>query len=213
MLRAFRVCSLTIDSPKLRIHTQTRFKRVVIDPGEYFASSGAITISTLLGSCVAACLFDPVNQVIGMNHFLLSSRKCDGKLDMDAGRYGLHAMDLLINSMMAAGADRRLLKAKAFGGASIYRGDGEKDSFLDVGRVNCSFIREFLATDRIPLVAESLGGTAGRVIHFSNGQFAVYMRRIAPTKSIRVAERDHQCWLKAIEAQEKSMPNVDLWLT
>lgn len=185
---------------------------MAIDPGEYYAAAGAITISTLLGSCVAACLYDPVHQIIGMNHFLLSSRSCDVECRQDAGRYGVHAMELLINSMMAAGADRRKLRAKAFGGASLGFSSEKAVSFLDVGGVNCAFIREFLAAEKIPLVSESLGGTTGRVIHFSNGEFTVYMRRIAPNRSARVAERDHECWLQAMEAQEKSIPNIDLWL-
>jgi chemotaxis protein CheD len=196
----------------LRTHSLNRFRRVLIDPGEYYAASGAVTISTLLGSCVAACLYDPARQIIGMNHFLLSTRDGDLERQQDAGRYGVHAMELLINSMMAAGADRRTLKAKAFGGADMGSGSRNSVKFLNVGRVNCEFIREFLLAEKIPLVSESLGGTEGRVIHFSNGDFTVYMRRISPDRSAKVAERDHECWLKAIEAQEKSIPNVDLWL-
>lgn len=152
-------------------------------------------------------------MVIGMNHFLLSSCKYGRDDNFEAGRYGVHAMELLINGMMAAGADRRCLKAKAFGGASLYPNDyGPDNNFMNVGKVNCKFIREFLAAENIPLVSESLGGPLGRVIHFSNGEFTVFMRWINASRSSRVAERDHECWLQAIESQKKTIANVDLWL-
>lgn len=199
----------------MRIETLGRFKRVTIAPGEYYASNEAVTISTLLGSCVAACLFDPVNKVVGMNHFLLSNRRYARELPMyatEAGRYGIHAMELLINEMMRIGANRKHLKAKAFGGARILPQTGEVGNFFCVNEVNCRFIREFLASENIPLLAEDLGGVAGKVIHFSNGDYAVYLRKIGGVRSERLAQRDRHCWLKAIERQEQSFPSPDIWL-
>jgi chemotaxis protein CheD len=88
----------------------------------------------------------------------------------------------------------------------------EVGNFSCVGEVNCKFIREFLENERIPLVSQDLGGSKGRVLHFSNGDFAVYVRKIDSTRSIRLAQRDHNCWLTTIEKQEKIIPDVDLWL-
>ncbi|KAF0219226.1 MAG: chemotaxis protein [Geobacteraceae bacterium] len=199
----------------MKIETLGRFKRVTIAPGEFYASDEAVTISTLLGSCVAACLYDPVNKIVGMNHFLLSNRRYARDMPMyatEAGRYGIHAMELLIDEMMRLGAVRRYLKAKAFGGAKILPHTGEVGNFFCVNEVNCRFIREFLASENIPLLAEDLGGERGKVIHFSNGDYAVYMRKIGGTRSERLAIRDRSCWLKAIEAQEQTFPSADIWL-
>ena len=199
----------------MRIQTMGRFKRVTIGPGEFHVSDEAVTISTLLGSCVAVCLYDPVNRIVGMNHFLLSNRRYSRELPIhisEAGRYGIHAMELLINEMLKLGANRRFLSAKAFGGASIMKPSDSADNFACVGAVNCRFVREFLYNEKIQLVAEDLGGESGRMIHFSNGDFTAYVRKVKQNRTIRLGQRDHDCWLKAIEMQEHTLPAADLWL-
>jgi chemotaxis protein CheD len=199
----------------MKVETLGRFKHVTLEPGELFATREPVTISTLLGSCVAACLYDPVNKVIGMNHFLLSSRRYSRDLPnfrSEAGRYGIHAMELLINEMMRMGAERKRVCAKVFGGATILQRTGSVGNFFCVGEVNCRFILEFLEDERIPILARELGGEKGRVIHFSNGDFAVYLRKIERGSSERLALRDRNCWLKAIEVQELTHPSEDIWL-
>ncbi len=202
----------------MRTETQHHHHRIILEPGEYFAANAPVTLSTLLGSCVSACLFDPVHMVMGMNHFMLSARprSTDPAISRtNAGRYGVHAMELLINQMLRLGAEKRLLQAKVFGGGTIMDQGPEEGGYLGVGAVNCRFIREFLALENIPLLAEDLGGTEGRVIHFSYGDFAVYMRKINNTSHRRgLAARDHAMWLRLIEEQcsrENSAANVDLW--
>lgn len=199
----------------MKTETLGRFKHVTLEPGELYASRAPVTISTLLGSCVAACLYDPVNKVVGMNHFLLSSHRYSRDLPnfrSEAGRYGIHAMELLINEMMRIGAERRRICAKVFGGATILRRSGNIGNFFCVGEVNCRFIKEFLAEEHIPVLASDLGGEKGRVIHFSNGDFAVYLRKVERNSSERIAQRDRDCWLKAIEVQELTHPCEDIWL-
>lgn len=190
--------------------------RVILEPGDYYASSSPVTISTLLGSCVSACLFDPVNKVMGMNHFMLSHQRYTRDMPMnqtEAGRYGVHSMELLINEMLKLGAEKRLFKAKVFGGSSIMGRDSDTSNFNCVGEVNSRFIREFLAFERIPLLAENLGGKEGRVIHFSYGDFAVYMRRMkSADKSKSLAMRDRACWLHAIEQQKQAGREIDIEL-
>ncbi len=187
--------------------------RVIISPGEYYSTAGVAVISTLLGSCVAACLYDPKNKLIGMNHFMLSNPRYPLDIPIltsEAGRYGSYAMDLLINDMMAKGTNRRLLRAKIFGGATIINKDGS-GNFYCVGEINCKFIREYLRIENIPVDAEDLGGNYGRVIHFSNGDFAIYRRKIGHSRSERLVSRDRECWQRAIERQEKALPPADLW--
>lgn len=198
----------------MNIEQKGRYLRVIIAPGEYYATTSPALISTLLGSCVAACLYDPRRNIIGMNHFMLSNRRYSRELPQyasEAGRYGIHAMELLINEMMRIGADRRGLRAKIFGGASIFKTDDSTGNFVCVGLVNCKFIKEFLAEEKIPLDAEDLGGKYGRVIHFSNGDFTVYHRKIGDRQSHRIATRDRMCWQQAIKIQENLMPAVELW--
>jgi chemotaxis protein CheD len=129
----------------------------------------------------------------------------------EAGRYGIHAMELLINDMMAKGTSRRQLRAKIFGGATIMYRETESSNFFCVGQVNCKFIREFLQNEGIPIDAEDLGGDFGRVIHFSNGDFSVHRRKISAGRSSRIALRDRDCWQTAIEKQQKTLPAIDLW--
>jgi chemotaxis protein CheD len=194
-------------------------QRVIINPGELFASNTPVTISTLLGSCVSACLFDPVNKVMGMNHFMLSQQRLvsDSQLARtEAGRYGINSMELLINEMLKLGAKKQYIQAKAFGGSTLI-GNGSSDNiFLNVGAVNSKFIHEFLTHEAIPLVAENLGGKEGRMIHFSFGDFAVYMRKIrSADKSKRIAIRDRECWEHAIIEQQKherAAKNIELWI-
>lgn len=115
-------------------------------------------MSTVLGSCVAVCLWDPEAAVGGMNHFLLPFGP-----ELAGGgpvRYGVHAMEVLINALLKQRARRGNLRAKLFGGARITTNLG------DIGAANARFAQEFLATEEIPCVAESLGGTSARRIMF-----------------------------------------------
>jgi chemotaxis protein CheD len=187
---------------------------VTIMPGEFYVSRSDVTIRTLLGSCVAACLYDPVNRVVGMNHFMLSNRRYAKNMPVflsEAGRYGMNAMELLINEMLKIGAKKENLRAKAFGGGSIYLSTETKDSFFCVGDVNSRFIREFLKTDGIPLVAEDLGGEKARVIHFLQKDYSVHLRRIVRTSASDIVRTEKQYWQKTIESQEKIKPAVEIW--
>ncbi len=126
--------------------------KIIIQPGEYYATNKEVLISTLLGSCVAACLYDPVNKVLGMNHFLLSNsvyKRDRADFSTLSGRYGVQAMELLINKMYQLGADRKHLKAKAFGGATL-QGFRPGDRFQpSIGDGNLNFIKEFLNIEKI----------------------------------------------------------------
>ncbi|MGB2130693.1 MAG: chemotaxis protein CheD [Marinobacterium sp.] len=135
-----------------------------------------VVLTTLLGSCVAACLYDPVSGVFGMNHFLLASRSArqSQPLLSAAGRYGVHAMELLINGMLKQGAERRRLQAKVFGGANVL--NGQAGGQFAIGEVNARFVLEFLHSEGIPLVASDLGGRSGRQVHFHGRDFAVYVK-------------------------------------
>lgn len=188
--------------------------QVTIRPGEYYSTTGIEVISTLLGSCVAACLYDPKRTLIGMNHFMISYPSHAQKTPIylsEAGRYGIHAMELLINDMMAKGTNRSQLRAKIFGGGNLIGSPSNEGKLCSVGDANCRFIREYLHTEGIPIDAEDLGGNFGRVIHFSNGDFAVYRRKVGSSYRQRLALRDQQCLQRAIEKQKRERLHIDLW--
>lgn len=134
-------------------------RRITVAQGETRVSAEPdVVLTTVLGSCIAACLYDPVAQVGGINHYLLAEGQAVDAASMQ--RYGVYAMEVLINAMMAMGAARYRLKARIFGGASMRRG------FRDIGGTNIAFARRFLGDERIPLVGEDVGGTAARRVEF-----------------------------------------------
>lgn len=177
-------------------------KRVVLHPGDHCATVEPALISTLLGSCVAACLYDSGSGVAGMNHFLLANRRYARNMPMsitDAGRYGVHAMELLINDMLKLGACRRGIRAKVFGGGSVVE-PFACDNFDCVGDVNGRFMLEFLKTEDIPLEASDLGGKLGRVIRFRTDTFAVYRKYIAQGTTAKVEQKEHRYWEREIQS-------------
>lgn len=101
-------------------------KEVSIHIGELYASKNPAVVHTLLGSCVAVCMFDPIKRIGGMNHILLPGNG-DLKDFSDSTRYGINAMELLINMIMNLGGNRNRLVAKAFGGGNILAGISEEN--------------------------------------------------------------------------------------
>lgn len=136
-----------------------REQRVHVGQGEHQVSSDPeVVLTTVLGSCVALCLRDPVTGVGGMNHFLLPEGTQDGT--GASRRYGAYAMEVLINDVLKAGGRRDRLEAKLFGGGRMF------DSLSDVGASNAAFAERFLADEGIPVVGGSLGGFGGRRVHY-----------------------------------------------
>lgn len=114
-------------------------------------------ISTILGSCVAVCLWDRLRHMGGMNHILLPD---SARSDFLTRSVGAGAMEALINALLKVGAMKSDLEAKVFGGASVVAG------LSDIGERNGSFAMEYLATERIPVISKSIGGTQARRIKF-----------------------------------------------
>ena len=119
-------------------------------PGEYLATATDIALVTLLGSCVAACVRDPVAGVGGMNHFMLPDGG-DGVAG-ESARYGSYAMEMLLNELLKLGASRVRLEAKVFGGGAVLRGFTR----VNVGERNARFVNDYLADEHIPILAEDL---------------------------------------------------------
>ena len=133
-------------------------KTINVIQGDYSVSSHEkVVLTTILGSCVAACLYDPIAKIGGMNHFLLPGERVPGSASQS---YGLNAMELLINTMLKRGAERHRFQAKLFGGGRMMQ------SFSDIGQRNAAFATEFLKVEGIPCVSESLGGDSARRVRF-----------------------------------------------
>lgn len=137
------------------------FRRMHVIQGEWKVSNdSSVVLSTVLGSCVAACLRDPAAGVGGMNHFLLPGSVDALAQGGDVSRYGVHLMELLINGLLKQGARRDRLEAKIFGGAKTIA------SFSNVGQQNADFATRFLRDEGIQIVSSSTGGDAGRKLEF-----------------------------------------------
>lgn len=135
-------------------------RKVHIVQGQFHVTDDPdVVLSTVLGSCVAACMRDPIANVGGMNHFLLPGDK-DRDRAREAERYGVHLMELLVNGLLQHGAKRERLEAKLFGGGQVV------DGLTDIGAKNSEFADRFLRNEGISFVGGSLGGTRGRRIEF-----------------------------------------------
>jgi chemotaxis protein CheD len=139
-------------------------RRINIVQGEQQVSSDpAVVLTTILGSCIAACLWDREAGIGGMNHFLLPGDRADpgrGAVHGDAMRYGAYSMELLVNGLLRQGAQRRRLQAKLFGGSCMMAG------LTDVGTLNATFAERFLQAEGIAIVGGSLRGNQGRRVQF-----------------------------------------------
>ncbi|MFS0737417.1 chemotaxis protein CheD [Sphingomonas sp. 1P06PA] len=143
--------------------------------GEYEVSRDPqVTLTTVLGSCIACCLFDPVSGIGGMNHFLLPMPPEHGRgLADETKRYGLYAMEILVNAMLKRGATRPTMRAHLYGGANLHAG------MRAIGTDNANFARGFLRADAIMLVKEVTGGTLARRLDLQPATGRVRCRQIA----------------------------------
>jgi chemotaxis protein CheD len=135
---------------------------VTIRIGGVFACDRPAVIRTVLGSCIAVCLYDPVSRVGGMNHYMLPSMD-DVLHQDDPARYGLQAMEVLLGSMQKLGARRDRLVAKLFGGGHVLA-TGTSDGSVPMR--NIEFIRRYVREERLQVVSQDLGGHAARAVHF-----------------------------------------------
>jgi chemotaxis protein CheD len=181
--------------------------------GEYVVTSEPIVLTTLLGSCVAACLFDSRTNLAGMNHFMLAQPNSnDSGSTQISARYGVHAMELLINEMLRAGASRFRLQAKIFGGGNVLAvASPETDSILQVGNNNAEFVKNYLQREGIPVLAADLGGHHGRVVYCDAQSKQIFVRKIQKSQSDEVVQRERAYLRKLRTAQKTRPPKDDLW--
>ncbi len=163
--------------------------RFLLNPGEFATSADRVILTTILGSCVGVCLRDPIAGLAGMNHFMLPEPLPTSQFfSTDAGRFGIHAMELLINELLARGANRTHLIAKVFGGAHVLNSGGDMDR---IPASNIAFALAFLSEEGINVAARDVGGRIGRRIVFFTETGEVRVYKIAKTRDIA---RDDQAY-------------------
>lgn len=168
---------------------------VKILPGEFYVTTQGEVVATVLGSCVSACIRDRRNGIGGMNHFMLPESFANeaARANGRAERYGNIAMEQLINALLNAGADRRELEVKVFGGGRVLA------HMTDVGRHNIEFVRHYLHVEHLAVTAEDLGDIYPRHVQYFpvTGKVRVRQLRSTHNDTIVVRERGYLSKLKA----------------
>jgi chemotaxis protein CheD len=156
-------------------------------PGEYYFTHKDMLIVTVLGSCVSACIRDRVSGLGGMNHFMLPDGGADANSPVSASaRYGTYAMEILINSLLKAGARRDNLEAKVFGGGAVLKGF----TAMNVGERNAAFVQTFLRNERIRIVAEDLNDIYPRKVYFFPRTGKVLVKKLMQSHNDTLAKRE-----------------------
>jgi len=160
-----------------------QYDAVKVLPGEYYVSNEDMMVMTVLGSCIAACIWDGRVRAGGMNHFMLP----EGDGVEGGGRYGSYAMELLINHLLKLGARRESMQAKIFGGAQVVAGFAS----MNVGERNTKFVLDYLATERIPVVSQDVLDIHPRKVCFFPVTGKALVKRLAHAhpETLAVEER------------------------
>jgi len=174
---------------------------VKVLPGEYYVTSEDLLIMTVLGSCIAACIWDPRVRVGGMNHFMLPEGGADA-----GGRYGSYAMELLINEMMKLGARREHMQAKVFGGGQVM----QSFTTMNVGERNTQFVLDYLQTERIAVVSKDVLDIHPRKVCYFPATGKAMVKRLAHShpETLETQERRGSA---AIVAKSTAGGSIDLF--
>jgi chemotaxis protein CheD len=148
-------------------------ERITVMQGQALVSGEArVEMSTVLGSCVALCLFDPDARLGGMNHFLLAEPPASSSGGPVDEYYGTYLMELLVNQMLGRGARKSRLKAHLYGGGNVNR------NMMRIGSANADFARGFIQREGIELLRSDLGGTIARRVDFRPASGQVRCRHV-----------------------------------
>ena len=159
--------------------------------GEYYVTHCQEMITTVLGSCISACVRDKVANIGGMNHFMLpeeSRPNGDGSsghrgLHADAA-YGSYAMERLINCILKYGGRRENLEIKIFGGGRIMGG------MTDIGLQNITFVRSYLRTEGLSIAAEDVGGDLPRRMAYLPATGKVLVKKLRNVRSETIIKQE-----------------------
>lgn len=181
---------------------------VMLRAGEYYVSLKGEVLYTLLGSCVATCLFDQERKIGGMNHFLLPGMvHPDEIFTSEVGRYGMYAMELLIGELIKNGARRERLEAKVFGGGNVLK---FRSSDGDITGSNVRFATKFLELEGIAPKSQDVGGNKGRKILFFSDSAKVLLKRF-DVETVPQALREESAYKSKVFHPRVDKPAVILF--
>ncbi|MBH0206620.1 MAG: chemoreceptor glutamine deamidase CheD [Nitrospira sp.] len=175
-------------------------------PGEFFVSAAPMVVYTVLGSCISACIRDPIAGVGGMNHFMLPEPKGrDGPAWGEPTRYGSFAMESLINGILKRGGLRSRLEVKLFGAGKIYEGK------IDVGANNAAWVTHYLESEGLPVVKADLGDVFPRKVYYFTDSGRVLMKKIERLKNQTILEREAEYSVRLAQRKEEPAEDVTLF--
>ncbi len=180
-------------------------------PGEIYVTKQAPEfITTVLGSCISACIWDPKHRIGGMNHFMLPLKSgisiYDEEHNIDGlkTRYGNFAMEHLINELLKHGAIRRNLQVKLFGGGAVI------GHMSDVGARNIDFVHDYIYQENMKLISEDVGSNTPRKILFDPIQGQVWVKKLNTLHNNTLLKRE-QRYLDDISTEESTDGEVELF--
>lgn len=164
-------------------------KRITVMQGMVEVSNDPnVVLTTILGSCIAGCLYDPVARVGAMNHFLLAEPLRQDSSSKGDSHYGIYLMEMLVNAMLKMGAAKQRMRAHIYGGGNIHR------NMQQIGTANSLLAERFLKAEGIEISHQDTGGTIARRVDFLAASGKTRCRRVEdaaapPAKPIEVQNR------------------------
>jgi chemotaxis protein CheD len=160
-------------------------------PGEYYVTKSDEIITTVLGSCISACIHDLSAGVGGMNHFMLPISKSGGWSGAEdplseANRYGNYAMEHMINELLKYGATRERLEVKIFGGGQII------SKFTQIGEKNIQFIHLYIQNEKLRLAGEDVGGVLARKVVYYPATGRVRVKKLKQLHNDTIIQRERR---------------------
>jgi chemotaxis protein CheD len=175
-------------------------------PGEFFVSRDPMIVYTVLGSCISACIRDPVAGVGGMNHFMLPEPKEKAHDSWgESTRYGSYAMESLINEILKRGGLKRRLEVKLFGAGKIYEGN------IDIGARNAEWVVTFLRTEGLVPTKTDLGDVFPRKVYYFTDSGRVLMKKIERIKNQTIFDRESAYAAKIQSVKQQPEEDVTLF--
>ena len=180
-------------------------------PGEYYVTTEDEAISTVLGSCISACIWDETRKIGGMNHFMLPLKGNDHSQakwefhDSYSCRYGIWAMECLINELLKYGAQRTRMKVKIFGGGNIIQ-----EMNTPIGEQNILFAKEFIQKESLPILGSDVGGPWPRKVLFYPQTGKVLVKRLQSMHNDTIQRREIQ-YQSAIIKPDNIQSDIELF--
>jgi chemotaxis protein CheD len=175
-------------------------------PGEFFVSREPMIVYTVLGSCISACIRDPIAGVGGMNHFMLPE-PMEAAHDSwgESTRYGSYAMESLINDILKRGGLKSRLEIKLFGAGKIYEGN------IDVGANNAKWVIGYLKSEGLATVKTDLGDVCPRKVYYFTDSGRVLMKKIERVKNRTILERERDYAVRIKQREQQPVEDVTLF--